>query len=116
MKKAIRDSYGSGISVNFAGRGGMVPNEDCYCEIDPDGAKDKWGIPVLRFHWKWTDHERNQARHMRDSFAAIIETMGGTVNTGGGRGRGAGAGPQGRGANPPVGQPTPPSAPSAPPQ
>jgi choline dehydrogenase-like flavoprotein len=92
MKKAIRDSYGSGIGISFSGRGSMVPNEDCYCEIDPDGAKDKWGIPVLRFHWKWSDYERNEARHMRDSFTAIIETMGGTVNVGGGRGRGAGAG------------------------
>lgn len=115
MKKAIRDSYGSGINVNFTGRGGMVPNEDCYCEIDPDGAKDKWGIPVLRFHWKWSDYERNEARHMRDSFTAIIETMGGTVNVGGGRGRGAGAG-AGRGANPGAAPATPPSAPSAPPQ
>ena len=104
MKKAIREAYGSGISVNFTGRGGMVPNEDCYCEIDPDGAKDKWGIPVLRFHWKWSDYERNQARHMRDSFTAIIEAMGGTVTVGGGRGRGAGA------------PATPPSAPAAPPQ
>jgi len=93
MKKAIRDSYGSGINVSFTGRGSMVPNEDCYCEIDPDGAKDKWGIPVLRFHWKWSDYERNEARHMRDSFTAIIQAMGGTVNVGGGRGRGAAAPP-----------------------
>jgi hypothetical protein len=26
----------------------MVPNDDCYCEIDPRGV-DKFGIPVLRF-------------------------------------------------------------------
>ena len=94
MRKAIRDSYGSGINITFTGRGSMVPNEDCYCEIDPDGAKDKWGIPVLRFHWKWSDYERNEARHMRESFTAIIEAMGGTVNAGGGRGgRGRGAAP-----------------------
>ena len=24
----------------------MIPNENCYCEIDPE-AKDKFGIPVL---------------------------------------------------------------------
>ena len=80
MKQAIRDAYGMGTNVSFSGRGSMVPNENCYCEIDPDGMKDKWGIPVLRFHWKWSDYELNQARHMRDSFTAILETLGGTVN------------------------------------
>src|SRR5438132_14423020 len=92
MKQAIRESYGSGISISFAGRGSMVPNENCYCEIDPDGTKDKWGIPVLRFHWKWSDYELNEARHMRQSFTAILETLGGTVTAPGARGRGAGPG------------------------
>ena len=87
MKQAIREAYG-GTTVSLTGRGSMVPNEDCYCEIDPD-IKDKWGIPVLRFHWKWSDYELNQARHMRDSFRAIIETMGGTVNAGRAGGPGA---------------------------
>ena len=54
----------------------MIPNEDSYCELDPD-KKDKWGIPVLRFHWKWSDHEKKQAVHMQKTFAAIIEAMGG---------------------------------------
>ena len=35
MKQAIRDAYG-GIDVSLTGRGSMVPNEHCYCEIDPD--------------------------------------------------------------------------------
>jgi hypothetical protein len=57
----------------------MVPNEDSFCEIDPS-VKDKWGIPVLRFHWKWGDAEINQVAHMRQSFRDILETLGGTVN------------------------------------
>jgi choline dehydrogenase-like flavoprotein len=91
MKQAIRDAYGMGTNINLSGRGSMVPNDDCYCEIDPDGAKDAWGIPVLRFHWKWSDHERNEARHMRESFTAILEGLGGTINPPPfGRGGGAG--------------------------
>ena len=35
MKQAIRERYG-GTTVSLSGRGSMVPNEDCYCEIDPD--------------------------------------------------------------------------------
>ncbi len=95
MKQAIRDSYG-GINISLTGRGSMVPNEDSYCEIDPT-VKDKWGIPALRFHWKWSDYELNQARHMRESFREILETLGGTVNVPGGRGAGAGARGQGAG-------------------
>jgi choline dehydrogenase-like flavoprotein len=39
---------------------------------------DKWGIPVLRFHWKWSDYEIKQARHMQETFRSIIHEMGGT--------------------------------------
>jgi choline dehydrogenase-like flavoprotein len=56
----------------------MIPNEDSYCEIDPD-RKDAYGIPVLRFHFKWSEHEIKQAAHMQKTFAQIIETMGGKV-------------------------------------
>jgi choline dehydrogenase-like flavoprotein len=56
----------------------MIPNEDCYCEIDPD-KKDAWGIPVLRFHWKWSEHEERQAGHMQKTIAEIIGAMGGRV-------------------------------------
>jgi choline dehydrogenase-like flavoprotein len=87
MKQAIRDEYG--ISVGLSGRGEMIPNEDSYCEIDPV-VKDKWGIPVLRFHWKWSDHELNQVRHMQQTFRAILEGMGGRVAVNAGRGGGAG--------------------------
>jgi choline dehydrogenase-like flavoprotein len=76
MKQQIRKSYGA--SVGFAGRGEMIPNEHSYCEIDP-GVVDQWGIPVLRFHFKWTDYEWKQARHMEKVFAQIIEGMGGRV-------------------------------------
>jgi choline dehydrogenase-like flavoprotein len=104
LKQAIRDGYGSGITINLTGRGSTVPNEDSYCEIDPDGTKDKWGIPVLRFHWKWSDYELNQARHMRESFTQILETLGGTIMTG----------PRGRGAGPAGAAPGAPGAPAPP--
>jgi choline dehydrogenase-like flavoprotein len=76
LKEDARRYYGS--FVGFAGRGEMIPNENSYCEIDPV-VKDKWGIPVLRFHWKWSDHETRQAAHMQKTFADIIEAMGGRV-------------------------------------
>jgi choline dehydrogenase-like flavoprotein len=75
LKNDYRRLYGA--TVNFAGRGEMVPNADSYCEIDPT-VVDKWGIPVLRFHYKWSDYELNQVKHMQETFRAIIQEMGGT--------------------------------------
>jgi choline dehydrogenase-like flavoprotein len=89
MKQAIRDEYGT--SIGLSGRGEMIPNEQSYCEIDPD-VKDRWGSPVLRFHWQWSDHELNQVRHMQQAFRAILEGMGGQIPAGGGRGGGRGRG------------------------
>jgi choline dehydrogenase-like flavoprotein len=76
LKDQYRRNYGS--VVGFSGRGEMIPNDQSYCEIDPDTV-DRWGIPVLRFHWKWADHEIKQVRHMQDTFEALIHEMGGTL-------------------------------------
>ncbi|MFL5593291.1 MAG: GMC oxidoreductase, partial [Gemmatimonadaceae bacterium] len=76
LKEDYRRYYGA--QVYFAGRGEMIPNDKSYCEIDPV-VKDKYGIPVLRFHWQWTDYEYNQVRHMQQTFRALVEEMGGQV-------------------------------------
>ncbi len=76
LKEDARRYYGS--FVNFGSRGEMIPNEDSFCELDPV-VKDKWGVPVLRFHWKWSDHELRQVTHAQQTFAQLIEAMGGKV-------------------------------------
>ena len=77
FKEDARRFYGS--SVGFSCRGEMIPNENCYSEIDPE-KKDKWGVPVLRFHWKWAGSEIKQALHAEKTFAEMIEAMGGAVS------------------------------------
>ncbi len=74
LKAEYRRYYGA--TVGFAGRGEMLPNADCYCDIDPNTV-DKYGIPVLRFHWKWGESEILQAKHMQETFRTIIQQMGG---------------------------------------
>ncbi|HEX2165960.1 MAG TPA: GMC family oxidoreductase, partial [Longimicrobiales bacterium] len=76
LKQQYRQYYGT--TVGFSGRGEMIPNEHSYAELDPD-VKDRYGIPVLRFHWQWSDHEINQVRHMQQTFRSLVEQMGGTV-------------------------------------
>jgi choline dehydrogenase-like flavoprotein len=74
--------YFFGAHVGMAGRGEGIAREDSYCEIDPN-VVDKYGIPVLRFHTKWTDYEINQAKHMKETFKEILHSMGAVVTWGG---------------------------------
>ena len=76
LKKDIRKLYGS--TVGISGRGESVPNYDNFCEVDP-GVVDKFGIPVLKFNYNWSDHERRQAKHMHDTFEEILTNLGGTL-------------------------------------
>jgi choline dehydrogenase-like flavoprotein len=78
LKSGLRKLFGG--DVHMSGRGEMIPNADSYCEIDPN-VVDQWGIPVLRFHFKWSEDELNQAKHMQQTFAEFIEAMGGIVTS-----------------------------------
>jgi choline dehydrogenase-like flavoprotein len=73
LKDAISQEYGTW--VGFSGRGEMLSNEHTYMDIDPD-VVDKWGIPVPRFHFRWTDAELKQVEHMEQTFSEILTAMG----------------------------------------
>lgn len=78
---SLKDDYRRfyGASVGFAGRGECIPRKDNLCKIDPN-VVDKYGIPVLKFNYTWSDHEIKQAKHMQDTFEEIIQAMGGVAN------------------------------------
>ena len=75
---SLKDDYRRfyGAYIGMAGRGEPIPLESNYCEIDPDKV-DKYGIPTLRFNYKWSDNEIKQAKHMQDTFEQMITEMGG---------------------------------------
>lgn len=76
LKTHMRRYYGSIVSISaFCG---MPPNEQCYCELDPE-VKDRWGIPVLRFHWQWSEDDIRRITHAYDTAKAIAKQMGGKV-------------------------------------
>ncbi|MGY4627235.1 GMC oxidoreductase [Bradyrhizobium sp. USDA 4486] len=79
LREQVLQKYGSYISLS--GEGEMIPNDQTFCELDPD-AKDKWEIPVLRFHWKWGQSEVNQWKHQQQIFGQVISSLGGTVTSG----------------------------------
>ncbi|HEV2418207.1 MAG TPA: GMC family oxidoreductase [Terriglobia bacterium] len=74
LKQRARKLYGA--YIGFSCRGEMIPNEDSYCEID-NRMVDEWGIPVLKFHFKWSEDEIQMAKYARETFDEIIKTSGG---------------------------------------
>lgn len=76
LRKDLKKYYGA--VVGMSGRGESVALKENYCEIDPSTV-DEWGIPVLRFRYKWSDLERKQAKHMHDTFEEILTNMGGEL-------------------------------------
>ncbi|HTF30263.1 MAG TPA: GMC family oxidoreductase [Flavitalea sp.] len=79
LKEDQRFFYGAGVGM--AGRGEAMAVETNYCEIDPT-VVDKYGIPALRFHYKWTEHDIKQAKHMKDTFREIMQKMGAIITWG----------------------------------
>ncbi len=76
LKDDIRYFYGANFGM--AGRGEAIAREDNFCEIDPNTV-DKYGIPVLRFNYTWSDHEIKQAKHMQETFQEIAHHLGAVV-------------------------------------
>ncbi len=79
---SLKDDYRRfyGTQVGMAGRGTAIARKDNYCEIDPS-VVDKYGIPVLRFHYNWTNEEVKQAKHMQETFKSIMHEMGAIVTS-----------------------------------
>ena len=74
LKNDIKRFYGA--TFGMAGRGESIPRKENYCEIDHQ-VVDKYGIPVLKFNYSWSEEEVKQAAHMQDTFEEIIHQMGG---------------------------------------
>jgi choline dehydrogenase-like flavoprotein len=73
FKKTIRDRAGAYISMGAFGE--VLARYENYVDIDPT-VKDRWGIPVLRFHYKFGDNEHKMAADMADSAKEMFEQAG----------------------------------------
>lgn len=78
LKQDYRRFYGA--SVGMDGRGTALARKENYCEIDPNKV-DKFGIPVLKFNYKWSNDEILQAKHMIDTFQEIMHNMGAVITS-----------------------------------
>jgi choline dehydrogenase-like flavoprotein len=72
-KKQVRDYAGAFIGIG--GFGEVLPRFENYMDIDPQ-VTDKWGVPVLRFHFKFGDNEKKMAKDMADTASEMFEAAG----------------------------------------
>ena len=75
LREDVKRFYGAVIGI--AGRGEAIARYENRCELDPN-VVDQFGIPVLRFNYRWSDYERLQAKHMQDTCEEIFHAMGAT--------------------------------------
>ncbi|MBS1807307.1 MAG: GMC family oxidoreductase [Acidobacteria bacterium] len=69
FKKEVRRWQGTRVSL--ACHGEMLPSPNKFVEID-NTTKDKWGIPVLKIHYKWDDNDLNMFKYARRSYEEIF--------------------------------------------
>jgi choline dehydrogenase-like flavoprotein len=72
-KKAVRELAGATISMG--GFGEVLPRYENAVELDPE-ARDKWGIPVLRFGIRFGDNEKKMCADMADAAREMFEEAG----------------------------------------
>jgi choline dehydrogenase-like flavoprotein len=69
-KTRIKELYPAAVSIDGYGEG--LPFDWNYVEIDPEGLKDRYGIPQVRFH---TNAEYDHAFAMRDEMYGQMEEI-----------------------------------------
>ena len=72
-KKAVRNH--TGAYINIGGFGEVLARYENQVSLDPT-VRDRWGIPALKFSYKFSDNERRMAMDMADQAAEMLEAAG----------------------------------------
>jgi len=73
FKSSVRKYYPA--MVSFGGFGEVLPRKENRVTLDPN-VKDAWGIPVLRFDYRFSDNELKMAKDMGDSLEEMLHVAG----------------------------------------
>jgi choline dehydrogenase-like flavoprotein len=72
-KKRVRET--AGATIGMGGFGEVLSRYENAVSIDPE-VKDKWGIPVLKFDFKFGDNEKKMAEDMVTNAKEMFEEAG----------------------------------------
>jgi choline dehydrogenase-like flavoprotein len=73
FKKTVRDNHPAPISITAFGE--VLPRRENRVALDPN-VKDAWGIPVLRFDYRFADNELKMAKDMADTAEEMLKAVG----------------------------------------
>ena len=79
LRDDMRRYFGSVLYISASGE--MIPNPDTYMDLDPQ-VQDRWGLPVPRFHWRWSAQEHAVCAHQRQTIRDIFSSMNARVLNG----------------------------------
>ena len=74
LKSGIKDHYQA--RVGLLGFGEKLDNPGTYLEIDPSGAVDIYGIPIVKIHSALCENDLKIFRDMQEKFRIILEAAG----------------------------------------
>jgi len=73
FKEEVRKNYGAYIGMGAFGE--VLARYENYVDLDPV-VKDKWGVPALRFHYKFGENEHKMAADMKETAQEMFEAAG----------------------------------------
>jgi choline dehydrogenase-like flavoprotein len=73
FKEEVRKNQGAYIGMGAFGE--VLSRYENYVDLDP-AVKDKWGIPALRFHYKFGDNEHRMVEDMKATAQEMFEAAG----------------------------------------
>lgn len=73
FKEEVRKNQGSYIAMGAFGE--VLARYENFVDLDPV-VKDKWGIPALRFHYKFGENEHNMVKDMKETAQEMFEAAG----------------------------------------
>jgi choline dehydrogenase-like flavoprotein len=73
FKTSVRKHYPAMISIG--GFGEVLPRKENRVSLDAE-VKDAWGIPVLRFDYRFSDNEIKMAKDMADTAEEMLRAAG----------------------------------------
>lgn len=76
LKTSLRNKFGS--FAYLVCRGEMLPRKENQIVLDPL-VRDRYGLPVLRFNFQWSEQDYNQVGHMRQTLHDMVCAAGGRI-------------------------------------
>jgi len=74
FKRRVKEMYPAMVTMETNGE--VLTHRENFVEIDPDGAKDPYGIPTLRIQLTYHENERNMIQHMNQKAEEIFRAAG----------------------------------------